>query len=71
MGEKNKTGKNPLIFDSLHVFSSEIFKTNYSRFLARYRAYGIVTIFFGVSTITFERINRLTSNFAHLEIMQK
>jgi len=40
-------------------------------FLARYRAYGIVPIFFGVSTITFERINRLTSNFAQLEITQK
>ena len=41
------------------------------KFLARYRAYVIVPIFFRVSTITFERINRLTSNFAHLEIGQK
>jgi len=40
-------------------------------FLARYRAYVIVPIFFCVSRITFERINRLTSNFAHLEIGQK
>jgi len=39
--------------------------------LARYRAYVIGPIFFCVSTITFERINRLTSNFAHLEIGQK
>jgi len=43
---------------------------NYT-FLARYRAYVIVPIFFRVSTITFERINRLTSNFEHLEIGQK
>jgi len=45
--------------------------TQKMQFLARYRAYGILPIFFGVSTITFERINRLTSDLAELEIAQK
>jgi len=40
-------------------------------FLARYRAYVIASKFFVVDTITFERINRLTSNFAHVETEQK
>ena len=42
-----------------------------ARFLARYRAYVIASKFFVVDTITFERINRLTSNFAHVETEQK
>jgi len=40
-------------------------------FLARYRAYVIASKFFVVDTITFERINRLTSTFAHVETEQK
>ena len=37
----------------------------------RCRAYVIASNFFVVDTITFERINRLTSNFAHVETKQK